>query len=119
MLIPTLQVELQYNGCSSNNLIMSISNHTNTFTNRNLRYATLLNKLIWGLKDEGREYRVRWKIIDKGNSYEIKDKLCRLCNLKLFLILKCRQKIIKNSVEINSKCLPKRNMSFKNYKGYM
>ena len=43
--------------------------HRSSFNLEASRTSTTLSKFVWKMKDEGRQYSIKWRIIDRGAAY--------------------------------------------------
>ena len=84
-------------------------NHTASFRNKNTQNETELPKYIWRLKDEGVEYTLKWKIIDRSNGYSQKKISCQLCiKEKWYIIFKPEIATLNDRSEWKSHCRHKK-----------
>ena len=60
--------------------------HKKSFRDRHY-HKNSLSKHIWNLKDQNKEFKIAWKIIDKANPYSPATKICNLCLRECFYIL--------------------------------
>ena len=47
----------------------------------------MLSTHIWELKDQGLDYNISWKILDRGKTYNPVTKKCLLCLKEKFYIM--------------------------------
>lgn len=99
-----------YVGATANKLKTRINNYIYTFRNPSLKNATSLSKLIWRLKNEGRDFTVQWEIIANTTSYAIGDSSCKLCILELYLILKFKLHLLNERLAITWRNYPLKTM---------
>ena len=72
---------------------------------RRYKTDTELSNFIWKLKDEGIEYKLQWKIIYRGRSFNTLSKVCQLCtNEKIFVLLKPELCTLNSNNELGSYC---------------
>ncbi len=45
-----------------------------------------LSKFIWELKDEGVNYQIKWRIVDRAPPYNPRTRKCALCVLEAYYI---------------------------------
>ena len=55
------------------------SNHAMSFRNRTPENDSELSKYIWSLKDENKDFDIKWSILKKSSAYSIVSKSCNLC----------------------------------------
>ena len=67
-----------YTGLTGNTFKKRYDGHTYTFRNR-VDSNTTLSTYIWQLKDENKNYRISWKIIDRGKTFNPSTRKCNLC----------------------------------------
>ena len=80
--------------------------HMHTFRNRETPNDTSLSKYIWGLKDGGIHYSIKWSILRKAQGYNRSSKTCGLCLTEKLLICEFQDKenLINDRSELVSKC---------------
>ena len=92
-----------------------IANHEQTFRNRSQRNATELSKHIWKLRDAGKDYNIKWKIIGRAKPYSNTNKRCNLCLLeKWFIVCKREMATLNKKNELVSYCLHRDKFLVKN-----
>ena len=62
-------------------------NHKTSFKLSKNRNSTELSKHIWKLKDENKNFDIKWKIIKKCKPYDNVNKKCNLCLSEKFIII--------------------------------
>ena len=97
----------KYIGLTEGTFKRRLYGHRQSFRNSNLKNATELSKHIWHLKEQGEEYELSWKIIDRASSYNGASKRCRLCLLEKYHIL-TRDDLLNKRSELVSKCRHRR-----------
>lgn len=80
--------------------------HQHTFNNRGTPNDTSLSKYIWGLKDQGINYSIKWSILCKAQGYNKSSKTCGLCLTEKLLICEFpdKENLINDRSELVSKC---------------
>ena len=106
--------EFSYIGATGGRLKVRVNNHLYSFRNKNMKCATSLSKLIWDLKFRKIAYKVQWEIIKQSKKYYLGSKICRLCLDELILILRLKESIINDRMEIFGKCRHSLAASFSN-----
>ena len=76
-----------YTGSCEPTLKSRVQSHVSTFRYEKYRTSTRLSRYVHSLKDEGKEYSIDWKIIDKQKSYSSISNSCRLCLAECYHIL--------------------------------
>ena len=61
--------------------------HRSSFNLEASRTSTTLSKFVWKMKDEGRQYSIKWRIIDRGAAYRPAAKRCNLCLKEKYWII--------------------------------
>ena len=85
---------------------------------REKKNSTRLTGYVWGLKEEGKKYRIEWEILERAREYAKGGKSCNLCNREKVQILKQEKKRLLNGRdELMTKCFHKRKHKVENYKG--
>jgi hypothetical protein len=93
---------------TANTFKQRLGNHKKSFNHRRYRTDTTLSDYIWELKDDGIEYDLKWKIIDKARPFSPVTGICALCTLeKFYIIFKPELATINKKEEINNYCLHK------------
>ena len=88
--------------------------HRSSFNLEASRTSTTLSKFVWKLKDEGRQYRIRWKIIDRGAAYRPAAKRCNLClKEKYWIIFHPEMASLNDHSEIWRPCMHKQSTFLK------
>jgi len=76
-----------YVGLTSNEFKTRLSNHKSTFRHEGKRLATELSKHVWDLKDQNKEFEIKWKILCRAKAYSNVSKRCNLCTAEKFFII--------------------------------
>ena len=85
------------------------SNHKSSFKHKHKCTDTELSKHIWNLKEQGLEYDLQWRIIDKAKSFSPISKCCKLCTLeRYYLIFRTDLHTLNKNTEFGHDCLHKR-----------
>ena len=80
-----------YIGLTSSEFKVRHSSHKTDFKYEKYRNSTTLSAYIWKTKDEGKQHRINWKIIDSSNELKNGQKVCKLCLKESLAILKNKQ----------------------------
>ena len=98
-----------YVGLCSTSFKARLSNHDTTFTYEN-KSNTTLSAHIWDLKKKNINYKIEWKILDRGQEYSPITGICSLCTCEKFQILFNPEKATLNhKKEIFGHCLHKKS----------
>ena len=73
-----------YKGLTSKTFKDRYYKHKKSFRDRHY-HKNSLSKHIWNLKDQNKEFKIAWKIIDKATPYSPATKICNLCVRECFL----------------------------------
>ena len=97
--------EESYIGLTSTEFKSRFNGHKCSFNDIRKKNSTELSKHIWKLKDEGRNYEVKWSIMGHAKPYDNISKRCNLCNLeKFYIICKAELASLNKRTELVSKC---------------
>ena len=72
---------------STTNFASRYYKHRTDANNPKYKTSTTLSVYIWKLKDEGKNFEVSWRIIDRAPAYNYASKQCGLCRKESFYIL--------------------------------
>ena len=72
---------------STNDFARRYYKHRTDAKNPDYRTATTLSVYIWKLKDEGKNFQVSWRILDRAPLYDYSSKLCGLCRMESYFVL--------------------------------
>ena len=81
-----------YFGISETEFKSRFHNHTMSFRNRTHENDTKLSKYIWSLKDENKDFDIKWSILKKSSGYSIISKSCNLCLLEKLVVCNFKEK---------------------------
>ena len=81
--------ENTYTGLTRNTFKKRFYGHTSSFNNRNTdeKKSTTLSTHVWKLKDEKKDFKIEWSVIDRANDFDPVTKKCRLCLKEKFYIM--------------------------------
>lgn len=105
-----------YIGATGINLKKRISNHLSSSNSIVRSKATSLSNFIWGLKNKGVQYKIKWSIISRAHKYSIGKRHCGLCIEELYQILNSRLKLLNNRKESGLSCTHEHSKLFLYYK---
>ena len=74
-----------YIGQTATDFKHRLSTHTFSFNNRDIN-QTSLSQYIWEVKDQGIEYQISWKIVDRGRKFSPVNGVCQLCITEAYYI---------------------------------
>ena len=110
-------VEKDYKGVTEGEIKQRITAHMSSFRTVEYRNSSELSKYIWKLKDENKQFDIKWKIIDRSIPYINGSKRCNLCiTEKLHIINSNEQRTISKRSELVSKCRHENKFYLSNYK---
>ena len=89
------------------------NNHTMSFRNRTHKNDSKLLKFIWSLKDQNKEFDIKWSIFKKSS----RSKSCNLCLLKKLVISKFQieGEVLNKWLDLSSRCRHKNECILTNY----
>ena len=94
-----------YVGLTKRKFLSRFNEHYTNFETRNPKNSTKLHKKIWKLKDEQKNFEIKWEIVKKVKPYKAGNSECRLCLMEILIILFQPEKATLNSrTEIFNKC---------------
>ena len=109
--------EKEYIGVSETEIKQRISNHKSSFRYENKRNSTRLSQYVWKLKDEDKQYNIRWEIMTKTKCYQPGKRNCDLCLSEKWRILTSDpSKTLNKRTEMASKCRHKAKFKIGNIK---
>ena len=62
--------------------------HDKSFNNPDYKHETVLSTHIWECKSRGSTWKVKWKILDRGQPFNPVTNVCKLCVREQFYILR-------------------------------
>ena len=94
----------EYIGLCSTDFKSRLGVHKQSFKNKN-NNQTSLSKFIHKKKQEGKECRVEWKLIDRGKIFSPITGICQLCTKESYhIIFNENQNLLNSCNEIFSSC---------------
>ena len=94
------------------------ANHLMSFRYERYRNQTELSKYIWGLKRDGKTFRVRWDVLRRAPAYSCLSKRCDLCLTEKLMILSAdRSTLLNKRSELVSKCRHQNKFCLSNFVG--
>ena len=110
--------EKKYIGLTEGTYKKLFYGHQLSFKDCKYLKSSELSKHIWKVKDQGRNYRIGWKINNKATPYIKGTKRCDLCMSEKLCILKAyKSSLLKKRSELISKCPHENKFYITNYKG--
>ena len=100
-------------GISETEFTAKYNNHTMSFRNRTYESDSKLSKVIWSLKDQDKEFDIKWSIFKKSS----RSKSCNLCLLKKLVIsnFKEKERLLNKWLDLVSKCRHENKYILMNY----
>ena len=81
------------------------NNHMKSFRDQKYSNETVLSTYIWKLKNEGKNFSVKWSIVKRAQGHKSGANRCNLCLEEKLCIMKAERKDLLNKrTEIFSKC---------------
>ena len=100
-----------YIGLTADTFKIRIGNHKKSFNHEQYKTESELSKHIWKLKEDNIGYKITWKIIDRGKSFNPVTKICQLCTKeKYYLIFKPEMCSLNSRNELGAHCRHKRGL---------
>ena len=94
-----------YFGLSEGTFKSRYQQHMTSFRYAGKRQATRLSEYIWGLKDNGIQYSIKWEIARRSRPYKCRSRHCDLCASEKVSIALADDRILLNKrSEIISRC---------------
>ena len=108
-----------YFGISETEFKSRYNNHTMSFRNRTHENDTELSKCIWSLKDQNKDFDIKWSIFKKSSEYSIVSKSCNLCLLEKLVICNFKEKdrLLNKRLNLVLKCRHENKYILMNYSG--
>ena len=88
--------DLFYYGMCETDFKARLNNHNSSFRHRHLA-KTSLARHIWSLKDEGKNYTIKWSIHRKAAPYQCGTRKCDLCLTEKAVIARADQATLTNA----------------------
>lgn len=76
-----------YTGLTGNTFKKRWYKHESDFRNTSGKHNTRLSTYIWQLKEEQKNYEVKWEILDRAPTHNPVNKKCRLCLKEVYYII--------------------------------
>ena len=93
-----------YTGLTSRRFKDRWYEHNHDFNNENKEGTTLSNH-VWKLKNDRTPYNIKWKIINRSNSFNPSTRRCNLClKEKYFIMFRPEGATLNNRSEFFSTC---------------
>ena len=106
-----------YTGLTSNTFKQRFYGHRHSFNNRNSEHSTTLSSHVWDLKDQNKNYEVKWNIVDRAQAFNPTTKKCRLCiREKHHIIFQPEDASLNNRSELFSTCRHRKKQLLANTK---
>ena len=115
--VSTQGVTKVYTGATQSSFKKRLAVHKHSFANREREVDTCLSKYIWQLKDENKEYDIKWNLHRKAYPYQSGTRKCDLCLTEKLEILRSDPGWTLNKrSEIMNKCLHRRDCKMSSVK---
>ena len=90
--------------------------HNSSFRNEKYRHKSKLSTFVWKLKEQGKNYNLKWSILKKSTPYRVGSKRCNLCLWEKYFIIKGDNNMINKKDELLGKCRHTQKFLLKNFK---
>ena len=116
---PPIQPRKVYVGICDTQFKTRYGNHEKSFRHRRYEKDMEFSKYIWELKDQNKNFEIKWSIYRKSCRYNQVAKSCNLCLMEKVLIcnFKDKERLINKHVELVSKCQHENKFILLNYPG--
>ena len=110
--INELSTKLNF-GISKAEFMSKYNNHAMSLRNRTHENDSDLSKFIWSLRDQNKEFDIKWSIFKKSS----RSKSCNLCLLKKLVIsnFKEKERLLNKWLDLVSKCRHESKYILMNY----
>ena len=108
----------EYIGSSGNSFKSRFSGHKTSFKYEKYRNNTRLSRYIWGLKDKGTPYNIKWSIVNRIGKRNggAQRRMCLTCNLERLAIASAdRKRTLNKRSELTGNCPHNQNSYFPKY----
>ena len=104
-----------YIGSTESDIKIRIANHNHSFRNETLRNATRLSAYIHHLRDNDRQFSIKWNVQARSKPYQCGTRKCNLCITEKFEILRSDPSYTLNArTEIANKCQHRSKFKLRN-----
>ena len=88
-----------------------------SFRNRTHENDTELSKYIWSLKDQNKDFDIKWSILKISSGYNIVSKSCHLWLVEKLVICSFKEKdrLLNKQLDLMLKCRHENQYIFMNY----
>ena len=101
-----------YYGTSEGEFKYRFNNHTKSLRNERYKNDTELSKYCWKLKEEKKNFEIKWSIAARAQPYKNGNKICNLClNERLLIARSDEEHMLNKRNEILGKCRHKNKFS--------
>ena len=76
-----------YTGVTANTFKQRLAGHKTDTNYLRYRHNTTLSDHIWSLKEQDKEYDLKWMLIDRGKAFNPIQKKCQICLKEKFHIM--------------------------------
>ena len=98
-----------YVGMTGTTFMKRYANHKSSFNLKEKYADTELSKYIWSLKEQNLQYKIKWKIIDRSQTFSPISRICNLCTLERdYLIFRKDLHTLNKNSEFGHHCPHKR-----------
>ena len=118
-IVSTDEEDFEYIGSTEKSFKSRYYNHTKSFRNEKYQNETKLSRCIWDLKENDKNYVLKWNILYKSRPYKCGSRKCDLCLSEKYLIVKHSKipnsKLLNSKKEITNKCRHSNKYKIDNY----
>ena len=104
--VTTNDLKKVYIGISEPLLKSYIANHQKSFNDKKYEKDTCLSEYIWALKDQGKDYSIKWSVVKRVGAWNSVKGRCGLCTAEKVEIncFKKKNILINKRFDLVSKC---------------
>ena len=104
-----------YVGLTASKFKDRYANHNKSINNRKYGKETKLSRKIWEMKDEGIDFEIKWKILERAQPFSPISGVCGLCTLeKWYILFKSEEASLNKREEIAGHCFHREQALLKN-----
>ena len=103
--VTTYDTTMNYIGLTEGTFKQRFTQHKHSLRHRSHMNSTELSKYIWQLRNNKRDFSIRWTIICRGRPYSNITKRCDLCTTEKLTIINSKpDELLNKRSELISKC---------------
>ena len=107
-IVTTNENQFEYIGSTEKSFKSRYYNHTKSFRNEKYQNETKLSRCVWDLKEENKNYELKWSILYQSKPYKCGSRKCDLCLSEKYQIMihtnRINCQLLNSRSEIMNKC---------------